>query len=388
MKKGIVLFAFVIFNKISGAQNVGIGTTTPLEKLSVVSVSGYGISHEVSGKKLSTYIDGSGGYFGTVTNDPFHLYTNNGAAQFTLLQNGNVGIGTNNPLSKFHIMTASAGGATPNTESGFTLEHNDHMYLNFLTPNNKESGVLFGLNSGNAHGGIIYNNPSAPGGLLFRTNGNVTRMVINQNGNVGIGQFVNNFEKLSIGGSNPDIGFYHNNAFSGAVSATDTSMELTAKNGELLNSILPSHLILQPTTFLFPLLYPGNVGISVNSPKAKLHVGGNTMIGSGNPASGYMLSINGKLICTEAKVQLVSGWPDYVFKKNYNLLPLDELEKFIQTQNHLPNIPAAAEIEKNGMELGDMVKRLMEKVEELTLYVIELKKENTELKKIMLINKK
>lgn len=85
------------------AQNVGIGTNTPGEKLSVVSVSGYGISHESSSIKLSTYIDGSGGYFGTITNNPFHLYTNNGAAQFTLLQNGNVGIGLTLPVSKLHV---------------------------------------------------------------------------------------------------------------------------------------------------------------------------------------------------------------------------------------------------------------------------------------------
>jgi len=201
MKKIIVIiFSLLTICSRITAQNVGIGTTTPLEKLSVVSVSGYGISHESSSIKLSTYIDGSGGYFGTVTNNPFHLYTNNGAAQMTLLQNGRVGIGTSNPLSKFHIFSSSAGGVTPNTLSGFTLEQNNHLYMSFLTPDNKENGVLFGLNSNNVHGGIIYNNSSAPSGLLFRTNGNVNRMVIDQNGNVGIGT-TNPTEKMQVNGN-------------------------------------------------------------------------------------------------------------------------------------------------------------------------------------------
>ena len=103
MKKIFFIVHGVIFINTSIAQNVGIGTTTPLEKLSVVSVSGHGISHEFTAIKLSTYIDGSGGYFGTVTNNPFHLYTNNGLAQFTLLQNGNVGIGITNPQFKLDI---------------------------------------------------------------------------------------------------------------------------------------------------------------------------------------------------------------------------------------------------------------------------------------------
>lgn len=103
MKKTIFIIGFVWLYTVCEAQNVGIGTSTPQEKLSVLSVGGYGISHESSSIKLSTYIDGSGGYFGTVTNNPFHLYTNNGAAQFTVLPNGNVGIGASNPLQKLHV---------------------------------------------------------------------------------------------------------------------------------------------------------------------------------------------------------------------------------------------------------------------------------------------
>jgi hypothetical protein len=107
---------------------------------------------------------------------------------------------------------------------------------------------------------------------------------------------------------------------------------------------------------------------------------GNTMIGVSTPASGYKLSVGGKLICEEVKVQLSGSWPDYVFGEKYKLPSLQELQSYIQKNKHLPNIPSAAELEKNGMELGDMQKRMMEKIEELTLYILQQQKEIESLK--------
>jgi hypothetical protein len=80
------------------------------------------------------------------------------------------------------------------------------------------------------------------------------------------------------------------------------------------------------------------------------------------------------------KVQLKAGWPDYVFHKNYDLKSFDELRSFIAENNHLPNIPAAAELEKSGLEVGEMQRKMMEKIEELTLYVLQLEKEVRSLK--------
>jgi hypothetical protein len=62
----------------------------------------------------------------------------------------------------------------------------------------------------------------------------------------------------------------------------------------------------------------GFVGIGVDSPKSKLHIVGNVLIGSGTPASGYMLSVNGKVISEEVRVELDATWPDYVFDEEYN----------------------------------------------------------------------
>ena len=78
----------------------------------------------------------------------------------------------------------------------------------------------------------------------------------------------------------------------------------------------------------------------------------------------------------EIRVQSMAAWPDYVFKKDYPLPTLSELEKQIAKHGHLPNIPDAQTIDKEGIKLGDMQTRMMEKIEELTLYLIQMDKDN------------
>jgi hypothetical protein len=112
---------------------------------------------------------------------------------------------------------------------------------------------------------------------------------------------------------------------------------------------------------------------------------GNVGIGTAFPAE--KLSVNGKIRAQEIKVEM-ANWPDYVFAKDYKLPSLKETEKHIKEKGHLPGIPSAAEVEKNGIELGDMNKKLLQKIEELTLYLIEQNKEITELKKEMYKSKK
>ncbi len=97
---------------------------------------------------------------------------------------------------------------------------------------------------------------------------------------------------------------------------------------------------------------------------------GNVGIGTDNPT--YKLSVNGNIRSKEVVVE--SGWADYVFERSYSLRPIAELEQFIRDNKHLPNIPSAKEIEEKGLSLGETQKRMMEKIEELTLYIIELNK--------------
>ena len=108
---------------------------------------------------------------------------------------------------------------------------------------------------------------------------------------------------------------------------------------------------------------------------------GRTAIGSSYVAPGYKLAVNGKIITEEVVVQLRSNWPDYVFEKNYKLKSLSEIEDFIKQNNHLENIPTASEIEKNGVSIGSLVSKQMEKIEELTLYLIQQQKQIEALQK-------
>lgn len=114
---------------------------------------------------------------------------------------------------------------------------------------------------------------------------------------------------------------------------------------------------------------------------------GNVAIGTADP-KGYKLAVNGDAIFTKVKVKTYATWPDYVFHRNYNLRPLRDLENYIKQNNHLPGVPSASDVEKNGLDLGDNQATLLKKIEELTMYMIDLNKkvdklsqENTSLKK-------
>lgn len=111
----------------------------------------------------------------------------------------------------------------------------------------------------------------------------------------------------------------------------------------------------------------------------------NVAIGRNSVPIGYKLAVEGHVRAREIKVD-ADAWPDYVFDKSYKLLSLEEIKKHIQENGHLPNIPSATEMEANGVELGGMNKLLLEKIEELTLHLIEQNKRIEKLNK-EIINK-
>jgi len=101
-------------------------------------------------------------------------------------------------------------------------------------------------------------------------------------------------------------------------------------------------------------------------------------IGASDPCADCKLDVNGKIRAEEILVE-TGAWPDYVFKDGYDLQTLSEVEEFIKLNGHLPGMPKAENIETKGVGLGELSKLMLEKVEELTLHMIELEKKNKDL---------
>ncbi|BDU51690.1 hypothetical protein [Haliovirga abyssi] len=115
--------------------------------------------------------------------------------------------------------------------------------------------------------------------------------------------------------------------------------------------------------------------ISIQSQK-----GGNVLIGTTSNKNNYKLAVEGTIGAREIVVTQ-DKWYDNVFEKSYKLKPLEEVSNYVKENKHLPDIPSEKEVKSKGVSVGDMQAKLLQKVEELTLYVIELKKENEDLRK-------
>jgi hypothetical protein len=138
----------------------------------------------------------------------------------------------------------------------------------------------------------------------------------------------------------------------------------------------------------FTVTGQGKVGIGIAQPRQSLHVDGNVMIGNewnDSPEcenTGNRLTVAGAIIAKEILVT-TDSWADDVFESDYELITLDSLERFIILNKHLPNMPTEAEVKDAGIHLASMNSALLRKIEELTLYVIDLKKDIHTMNKII-----
>lgn len=398
--KIITLFLALFFIDNTHAQNVGVGTVTP-DKAKLVVTGAPSLSQAIFGPNTSanvmldilpakigfnTFYQGGykswiTGFSGIISHDElngrFAIQTSPSSLTAGLTQSfttgltidaaQNVGIGDIVPAYKLDVGgRARLRANVPNDilQSPGTF-YDDYRNGNIAAFVGMKDSIRWGLNGGGA-GGYGW-------GFDFNT----------KSGNVGIGLNANNISKLAIDGANV-FSSYIGTQFYGSISNSGNNMIISSASGT--SSPIPiaaKNLLLNPPNCSGPFCftYPGNVGVSVDVPTASFHVGGNMMLGAGSPATGYLLSVNGKMLCEELKVQLKAAWPDYVFDKKYKLATLEQVENTIKTEQHLPGIPSAAQIEKEGLLVGDMQKRLLEKIEELTLYIIEINKENKALRK-------
>jgi len=276
--------------------------------------------------------DTSGGYLG---------FSTDGVERLKINSNGNVGIGTANPTQKLEVNGDVTVGNR--TRAG--------SFINIIGAGaHQEFGLrLGGVTNPDARASILSSTTS--GGLSFSVLENLA-MRINSAGNVGIGT-ANPTRKLevttadswnqpplrigSIDGNEPAVDFRSGTGAFGISVNNGTSNAFKIYHTATENSLVLGNI--------------GNVGIGTSSPT-------------------YKLEVNGTIRSKEIKVE-ASPWPDYVFTNDYELKPLSEVQEFIESNGHLPNIPSAAKVETDGIELGMMNAKLLEKIEELTLYTIE-----------------
>lgn len=149
------------------------------------------------------------------------------------------------------------------------------------------------------------------------------------------------------------------------------------KNATVLLTFLLGVFLSDNTFAQYPVSFPDGIIIGATT----------TNIPSNSP---YKLAVSGGIITEKIRVATngTPFWADFVFDKNYKLSTLKEVEEFIKIQKHLPNIPSTENVAKNGIDLANMDALLLQKIEELTLYVIEQNKKITRLERKLKNRKK
>lgn len=323
---------------IDAFGRVGIGTSSNFDaefKLNGTSPRFAFLHNEV--QKGFIRLTGDDFKMGTYPNNSGRLvFSPKGIDKIWIDEDGQMGIGTSSPSS---ILTIN--GTEPiiqlrngDVDKGFIQLVGDYLRV--------------GTNLSNTFGSFI-----------VRTKGQ-DRVIINHEGQMGLNVVPDELNTtLAVGedeNGNTGVELVQNDTRRGMFSFNGTNTFLTSSTGSLY------------------------VYRNSNYPMI-LHSNGDFSMGGPSKAFGYRLSVYGKVIATEYTTLPIGDWPDYVFEKNYNLKPLKEVKEFIERNKHLPNIPAATQIEKEGIQLGQMTKSLLEKVEELTLYVLQQQEQIDELKK-------
>lgn len=252
------------------------------------------------------------------------LYVPSGTSGIGSSTNSYVGIGTSSPIQKLHV----EGNFYLNTGS-FLINQTPTSNAKFYFSNQGTYTWDLGTEVGSTNF-ILYNRANATYPLSFNPSNNIPTFTtdrIRVQGMANSGGTVNVWDIRCRDLVNNDFGIYN---------TSQSAYRLYIDN-------------------------LGNIGIGNTSPDAKL-------------------TVTGQVHAQEVKVTVSAPGPDYVFESNYNLSSLEEIKTYIDQNKHLPEIPSAKEMEKNGIDLGEMDMLLLKKIEELTLYLIDLNKENQEQK--------
>jgi hypothetical protein len=273
---------------------------------------------------------GAAVYVNQVSNGPIlrlssGTFDANQGVKFTFENNGYLGVGTNVVTEKLVLYKTDA---TPVVT----------QYGNANTDIGTGNGFIVGIQSGG--NGIVWNREN--NFIRFGTNA-TERMRINADGTVDV---LGILKSKSFRSAENNIEYHHftrDNATGAAVYINQLS------TGPILR--LSSGIVNPNQNVKFTIENNGSVGIGT--------------LNLGN----YMLAVNGKIRAKEIRVD--TDWADFVFEEHYRLPTLQEVEGYIQEKGHLKDIPSAQEVAENGISLGEMDAKLLQKIEELTLYMIE-----------------
>ena len=361
--------------------NVGIGTNNPAGKLDLVDNNQH-LTFLLNQRLTGTWpastdattmtIQSSGGSAGNLA------FATGNSEVMRITSSSNIGIGTTNPQSPLHIRASTGYGSIRISPSSDNAESSMGFFSDAAGTANNTAWIIGNSAWGNT-GKFIIGNQAAGGPIITAL----------QNGNVGIGT-TNPTYKLDVSGDTRISGSLSlgnwqlsTNSWPGTGGFTfvgnDVTYGISSTGGQASLQIDGAFIQAEAgktNTYAGVSQFNNTVNFSGTG---IWNTSGNVGIGTTIPDQ--KLTVKGKIHAEEVIVDLNVPVADYVFKPTYKLMPLHEVEQFVKTNSHLPEIPSATEITKNGLSMGEMQNKLLQKVEELTLYAIQQNKKIETLEK-------